>query len=84
MRPADRSDSGARPVSSALVARAAAAGVLKDTEPADVLQALRVVVRGDALLSPAVTRRLISEFVARPPDAVSAAGLDALAPGNDR
>ena len=61
--------------------RAGASGfLLKDTEPADLLQALRVVVRGDALLSPAVTRRLISEFVARPPDAVSAAGLDALTP----
>ncbi len=47
--------------------RAGASGfLLKDTEPADLLQALRVAVRGDALLSPAVTRRLISEFVARP------------------
>jgi DNA-binding NarL/FixJ family response regulator len=47
--------------------RAGASGfVVKDTEPADLLQALRVTVRGDALLSPAVTRRLISEFVARP------------------
>ena len=32
--------------------------------------------RGDSLLSPAVTRRLISEFVARPPDAVAAAGME--------
>lgn len=47
--------------------RAGASGfVVKDTEPADLLQALRVTTRGDALLSPAVTRRLISEFVARP------------------
>jgi DNA-binding NarL/FixJ family response regulator len=47
--------------------RAGASGfVVKDTEPADLLQALRVTVRGDALLSPAVTRRLISEFVAQP------------------
>ncbi len=61
--------------------RAGASGfVVKDTEPADLLQALRVAVRGDALLSPAVTRRLISEFVARPPDAVSTAGLDRLTP----
>ena len=45
--------------------RAGASGfLLKDTEPADLLQALRVAVRGDALLSPGVTRRLISEFVA--------------------
>jgi DNA-binding NarL/FixJ family response regulator len=61
--------------------RAGAAGfVVKDTEPADLLQALRVAVRGDALLSPAITRQLISEFVARPPDAVSTAGLDLLTP----
>ena len=43
--------------------RAGASGfLLKDTQPADLLQALRVVMRGDALLSPAVTRRLIGEF----------------------
>jgi len=52
--------------------------LLKDTEPAELLQALRVAVTGDALLSPAVTRRLISEFVARPPDALAAAGMEAL------
>ncbi|GGB39204.1 DNA-binding response regulator [Flexivirga endophytica] len=47
--------------------RAGACGfVLKDTEPADLLHALHVAVDGDALLSPALTRRLISEFVARP------------------
>ena len=45
--------------------RAGAAGfLLKDTQPAELLQALRVVMGGDSLLSPAVTRRLISEFVA--------------------
>ena len=56
--------------------RAGASGfLLKDTEPAELLQALRVVMRGDALLSPSVTRRLIGEFVARPPDAVSATGM---------
>jgi|GEM_PF-78340 len=59
--------------------RAGASGfLLKDTEPADLLQALRVVMRGEALLSPAVTRRLIGEFVARPPDAVAAAGMETL------
>lgn len=59
--------------------RAGASGFLvKDTEPADLLQALRVAIRGDALLSPAVTRRLISEFVARPPDVLSSAGLELL------
>jgi DNA-binding NarL/FixJ family response regulator len=46
--------------------RAGASGfLLKDTEPADLLEAIRVVHRGDALLSPSVTRRLVSAFVAR-------------------
>jgi DNA-binding NarL/FixJ family response regulator len=59
--------------------RAGASGFLvKDTEPEEMLQALRVTMRGDALLSPGVTRRLISEFVARPPDAISTAALAAL------
>ena len=59
--------------------RAGASGfVVKDTEPADLLQALRVTMRGDALLSPGVTRRLISEFVARPADVLPAADLDRL------
>jgi DNA-binding NarL/FixJ family response regulator len=59
--------------------RAGASGfLLKDTQPAELLQALHVVMRGDALLSPAVTSRLISEFVARPPDAVAAAGMETL------
>jgi DNA-binding NarL/FixJ family response regulator len=59
--------------------RAGAAGfLLKDTDPAGLLQALRVVTRGDALLSPAVTRQLISEFVSRPPGALSSPELDLL------
>ena len=59
--------------------RAGASGfLLKDTQPADLLQALRIVMRGDSLLSPAVTRTLISEFVARPPDAVTAVGMETL------
>ncbi|MFJ3669154.1 response regulator [Streptomyces sp. NPDC090106] len=59
--------------------RAGASGfLLKDTEPADLLQAIQVVVRGEALLSPSVTRTLIGEFVARPPDRATAPGLEAL------
>ena len=47
--------------------RAGASGfLLKDTEPADLLQAVRVVASGDALLAPSVTRRLIEEFATRP------------------
>ncbi|MCW2863897.1 MAG: response regulator receiver protein [Actinoallomurus sp.] len=50
--------------------RAGAAGfLLKDTDPSDLLHGLRVAARGDALLSPAITRRLIGEFVSRPPSA---------------
>ncbi|MFD7988706.1 response regulator [Kitasatospora indigofera] len=46
--------------------RSGAAGFLvKDTEPADLLRAVRVAAAGDALLSPGVTRRLIGEFAAR-------------------
>ncbi|WP_326944206.1 MULTISPECIES: response regulator transcription factor [unclassified Amycolatopsis] len=46
--------------------RAGASGFLvKDTEPAELIHAVRVVARGDALLAPSVTRRLISEFAAR-------------------
>ncbi|MGW8886189.1 response regulator [Streptomyces sp. NPDC055749] len=59
--------------------RAGAAGfLLKDTEPAELLHAIKVAARGDALLSPAITRRLIGEFVARPPDRTSAPGLEIL------
>jgi DNA-binding NarL/FixJ family response regulator len=43
--------------------RAGASGFLvKDVEPDDLLQAIRVVARGDALLAPSVTRALISAF----------------------
>ncbi|MFD9635721.1 response regulator [Streptomyces violascens] len=46
--------------------RAGASGFLvKDTEPEELLRAVRAVVDGDALLSPGVTRRLIAEFAAR-------------------
>jgi DNA-binding NarL/FixJ family response regulator len=47
--------------------RAGASGFLvKDTDPAELLRAIRVVAAGDALLSPGVTRRLIADLVARP------------------
>ena len=47
--------------------RAGASGfLLKDAPPEDVLDAIRVVARGDALLAPSVTRRLIEELAARP------------------
>jgi DNA-binding NarL/FixJ family response regulator len=47
--------------------RAGATGfLLKDAEPTDLLRAVRVAAAGEALMSPAVTRRLIAEFAARP------------------
>ncbi|HKF77657.1 MAG TPA: response regulator transcription factor [Candidatus Dormibacteraeota bacterium] len=47
--------------------RAGASGfVLKDIEPADLLQAIRVIASGEALLSPSVTRRIIAAFAGRP------------------
>ena len=46
--------------------RAGAAGFLvKDTDAAELIHGVRVVAAGEALLSPAVTRRLIAEFAAR-------------------
>jgi DNA-binding NarL/FixJ family response regulator len=58
--------------------RAGASGfLLKDTDPADLLTAIRVVAAGDALLAPSITRRLIGEF-ARLPDAVPAPRPDAV------
>jgi DNA-binding NarL/FixJ family response regulator len=47
--------------------RAGASGfLLKDSEPAGLLQAIRVVAGGEALLAPSVTRRLIADFASRP------------------
>jgi DNA-binding NarL/FixJ family response regulator len=47
--------------------RAGASGFLvKDIEPEELLQAVRVVARGDALLAPSVTRSLIAAFTRQP------------------
>jgi DNA-binding NarL/FixJ family response regulator len=47
--------------------RSGASGFLvKHTEPAELVRAVRVVAGGEALLSPSVTRRLIAEFASRP------------------
>ncbi|MEV6847467.1 response regulator transcription factor [Actinoplanes sp. NPDC051411] len=60
--------------------RAGASGfLLKDTPPAELLAAVRVVAAGDALLSPRVTRRLITAFTRAPgPVPVSRAGLETI------
>lgn len=56
--------------------RAGASGFLvKDTEPDELLRAVRAVVDGDALLSPGVTRRLIAEFAARSKEPAAAEDL---------
>jgi DNA-binding NarL/FixJ family response regulator len=53
--------------------------LLKDTPPADLLAAIRVVAAGDALLAPGITRRLIAEFARRPdPSRVAPAALQSL------
>jgi DNA-binding NarL/FixJ family response regulator len=47
--------------------RAGAAGfLLKNTAPPELVEAIRSVARGDALLAPSITRRLIEEYVRRP------------------
>ena len=40
--------------------------LLKDTPPEELLSAIRIIARGDSLLAPSVTRRLIAEFTSRP------------------
>ncbi|GGS61843.1 DNA-binding response regulator [Planobispora rosea] len=59
--------------------RAGASGFLvKDIEPADLLQSVRVAALGEALLSPSVTRRLIEEYVSTPPRPVPGPGMERL------
>ena len=64
--------------------RAGASGfLLKDTLPADLLTAIRVVAAGDALLAPSVTRRLIGEFARTAPVCGPVAGTPQAAPGGE-
>ena len=60
--------------------RAGAAGVVsKDTAPEELVRAIDVALRGDAVLSPGLTRRLIAELVSRPePSRPSGKLLDSL------
>ena len=47
--------------------RSGASGfLLKDAEPDELIQAVRVVARGDAMMAPSVTRRLINDLARRP------------------
>jgi DNA-binding NarL/FixJ family response regulator len=59
--------------------RAGASGFLvKDTEPVDLIAAVRLVADGEALLSPSVTRRVIEEFAVRAKEPPPAGDLDEL------
>ncbi|MCL7458727.1 response regulator transcription factor [Micromonospora echinofusca] len=59
--------------------RAGAAGFLvKDIQPEDLLHAVRVAARGDALLAPSITRRLIDRYVSEPLHGGAEAGLRGL------
>jgi DNA-binding NarL/FixJ family response regulator len=59
--------------------RAGASGFLvKDTEPGELVQAVRVVASGEALLSPSVTKQLIAEFAARAKEPQTPDGLGEL------
>lgn len=61
--------------------RAGAAGFLvKDTDAAELIRAVRVVAGGGALLAPTVTRRLIAEFASRTREARSLPGMGELTP----
>jgi DNA-binding NarL/FixJ family response regulator len=59
--------------------RAGASGfLLKDASPSALLEAIRVLHNGDALLAPTVTRRLIEQFARRPDPTRRPAALDML------
>jgi DNA-binding NarL/FixJ family response regulator len=56
--------------------RSGASGFLvKDTEPGELVQAVRVVAAGEALLSPSVTKQLIAEFATKAKEPASTEGL---------
>jgi DNA-binding NarL/FixJ family response regulator len=64
--------------------RAGASGFLvKDAEPDELIRAVRVVDRGEALLSPSVTRRLIASLATRAPAAAPGPGGSPVRPGSD-
>jgi DNA-binding NarL/FixJ family response regulator len=61
--------------------RAGASGsMLKDAPPEELLAAVEIVARGDALIAPAVTRGVIEEFARGSPPPAPAPGLDELTP----
>jgi len=68
----------------AAIKAGAAAFLLKDALPEDLLTAIRTVHAGDSVVAPSTTRRLLDQFAAVLPDAVAAAPDDRLAGLTDR
>jgi DNA-binding NarL/FixJ family response regulator len=66
----------------AALAAGASGFLLKDATPEELVQAIRVIAAGEALLSPRVTSRLVREFVRRP--AAAAVDADVVATLTDR
>jgi DNA-binding NarL/FixJ family response regulator len=61
--------------------RAGASGfMLKDAPPEELVAAVRIVAAGDALLAPAITRKVVEEFVSSPPRPARPDALDDLTP----
>jgi DNA-binding NarL/FixJ family response regulator len=61
--------------------RAGASGfLLKDAAPEELVSAVRLVARGDALLAPSITRRVIEQFVRAATPVPAQAGVDELTP----
>jgi DNA-binding NarL/FixJ family response regulator len=61
--------------------RAGASGfLLKDVPAEDLIEAVRIVAAGDALIAPAITKRLLTRFARSAPPRVPGAGLEQLTP----
>ena len=68
----------------AALAEGASGFLLKDTPPRQIVAAVRAVADGSEMLSPAVTRRLLAEYVRGREDSRRTAALDRLAPLSER
>jgi DNA-binding NarL/FixJ family response regulator len=65
--------------------RAGASGfLLKDATPDELVQAVRVIASGEALLAPRVTSRLVHEFARRTPPAQASSGRLSVLTGRER
>ena len=79
-RPPSSCSRPSTPTSSSCALQAGAAGfLLKDTPPAEIVRAIELVHAGDGMLSPTVTRRLISLWPATPTPAPAPSARDRLA-----